>query len=204
MPVPGIRIASKANLSGWAILSHEFSKLPHRRDRRKKSPSVSECVYLSANRFSKAWKNEIQLLIFVFRFPTILKNGIQSSCFVFRFFTTLENVIPISISVFRFFSTLENGIPISTSVFRILFSYDIGKRSSNFHFCLSFFYSIKNGFDFSLSFSYGIEKNEKSNFRFSFFKKRKWNWRLPGNSKWKRKEQQQPITIQQLPAQCFL
>ena len=30
-----LRIASKANPSGWAILSHEFSKLPHRRDRRK-------------------------------------------------------------------------------------------------------------------------------------------------------------------------
>ena len=29
---------------GWAILSHEFSKLPHRRDRRKKSPSVSVSI----------------------------------------------------------------------------------------------------------------------------------------------------------------
>ena len=36
-----LRIASKANPSGWAILSHEFSKLPHRSDRRKKSPGVS-------------------------------------------------------------------------------------------------------------------------------------------------------------------
>ena len=44
------------------------------------------------------------------------------------------------------------------------------KWNSNFHFCISFFYSIKNGFDFSFSFSYDIEKNEKSNFRFSFFK----------------------------------
>ena len=37
-----LRIASKANPSGWAILSHEFSKLPHCRDRRKKSPGVSD------------------------------------------------------------------------------------------------------------------------------------------------------------------
>ena len=39
-----LRIASKANPSGWAILSHEFSKLPHRRDRRKKSPDVSASI----------------------------------------------------------------------------------------------------------------------------------------------------------------
>ena len=30
-----LRIASKANPSGWTILLHDFSKLPHRRDRRK-------------------------------------------------------------------------------------------------------------------------------------------------------------------------
>ena len=39
-----LRIASKANPSGWAILSQEFSKLPHRRDRRKKSPGVSASI----------------------------------------------------------------------------------------------------------------------------------------------------------------
>ena len=39
-----LRIASKANPSGWAFLSHEFSKLPHRRDRRKKSPGVSASI----------------------------------------------------------------------------------------------------------------------------------------------------------------
>ena len=39
-----LRIASKVNPSGWAILSHEFSKLPHPRDRRKKSPSVSAII----------------------------------------------------------------------------------------------------------------------------------------------------------------
>ena len=39
-----LRIASKANPSGWAILSHEFSKLPHRRDRRKQSPGVSASI----------------------------------------------------------------------------------------------------------------------------------------------------------------
>ena len=38
------QIASKANPSGWAILSDEFSKLPHRRDRRKKSPGVSASI----------------------------------------------------------------------------------------------------------------------------------------------------------------
>ena len=37
-------IASEANPSGWAILSHEFSKLPHRCNRRKKSPSVSASI----------------------------------------------------------------------------------------------------------------------------------------------------------------
>ena len=39
-----LRIASEANPSGWAILSHEFSKLPHRRNRRKQSPSVSASI----------------------------------------------------------------------------------------------------------------------------------------------------------------
>ena len=39
-----LRIASKVNPSGWVILSHEFLKLPHRRDRRKKSPSVSASI----------------------------------------------------------------------------------------------------------------------------------------------------------------
>ena len=39
-----LRIARKANPSSWAILSNEFSKLPHRRDRRKKSPSVSASI----------------------------------------------------------------------------------------------------------------------------------------------------------------
>ena len=39
-----LRIASKANPSGWAILSHEFSELPHRRDRRKKSPGVAASI----------------------------------------------------------------------------------------------------------------------------------------------------------------
>ena len=39
-----LRIASEANPSGWTILSHEFSKLPHRRDRRKKSPGVSASI----------------------------------------------------------------------------------------------------------------------------------------------------------------
>ena len=39
-----LRIASKASPSGWAILSHDFSKLPHRRDQRKKSPAVSASI----------------------------------------------------------------------------------------------------------------------------------------------------------------
>ena len=39
-----LQIASKTNSSGWTILSHEFSKLPHRRDRRKKSQSVSTSI----------------------------------------------------------------------------------------------------------------------------------------------------------------
>ena len=40
-----LRIASKANPSGWVIFSHDFSKLPHRRDRRKKkSPGVSVSI----------------------------------------------------------------------------------------------------------------------------------------------------------------
>ena len=48
-----LQIASKADPSGWAILSHEFSKLPHRRDRRKKSP---RCVRINQKRFSLAIK----------------------------------------------------------------------------------------------------------------------------------------------------
>ena len=39
-----LRIASKANPSGLAILSHDCSKLPHRRDRRKKWPGVSASI----------------------------------------------------------------------------------------------------------------------------------------------------------------
>ena len=50
-----LRIASKVNQPGWAVLSHDFSKLPsmeprnkvevsHHRDRRKKSPGVSASV----------------------------------------------------------------------------------------------------------------------------------------------------------------
>ena len=40
-----LRIASKANPSGWAILSHEISKLPYRRDgRKKKPPGVSASI----------------------------------------------------------------------------------------------------------------------------------------------------------------
>ena len=40
-----LRIASKAKRSGWAILSaHEFSKLPHRWDRRKNSPGESASI----------------------------------------------------------------------------------------------------------------------------------------------------------------
>ena len=39
-----LRITGKVNQSGWAILLHEFLKLPHRRDRRKKSPSVSASI----------------------------------------------------------------------------------------------------------------------------------------------------------------
>ena len=50
-----LRIASKVNQSGWAILSHGFSKRPsmepgnkvegpHRRDRPKKSPGLSASI----------------------------------------------------------------------------------------------------------------------------------------------------------------
>ena len=50
-----LRIAGKVNQSGWAIISHDFSKLPsmepgnkievpHHRDRRKKSPGMSTSV----------------------------------------------------------------------------------------------------------------------------------------------------------------
>ena len=48
-------IASKANPSGWAILSHEFWKLPHCRDRRKKSSGVSASIG-GENRLRSAYK----------------------------------------------------------------------------------------------------------------------------------------------------
>ena len=54
-----LRIADKVNPSGWAILSHEFSKLPHRRDRRKKWPSISPAASIGGKnrlRFSLAIK----------------------------------------------------------------------------------------------------------------------------------------------------
>ena len=53
----GLRIASKANPSGWVIfriLSHDFSKLPHRCDRRKKSPSVS-----ASNGGENRWRSNL-------------------------------------------------------------------------------------------------------------------------------------------------
>ena len=52
-----LRMASKVNPSGWAILSHDFSKLPHRRDWRKKTPSVSALIGgENCKRFSLAIK----------------------------------------------------------------------------------------------------------------------------------------------------
>ena len=47
-----LRITSEVNPSGWAILSHEFLKLPHHRDRRKKSPSVSASISSLAIKFA--------------------------------------------------------------------------------------------------------------------------------------------------------
>ena len=46
-----LRIASEANPRGWAILSHEFSKLSHRRDQRKK---IARCVHINRRRKSLA------------------------------------------------------------------------------------------------------------------------------------------------------
>ena len=71
---------------------------------------------------------------------------------VFRFFTTLENGIPIStfVFVFCFPTILENGIPTTISVFR-------------------FSIALKTDLNFLFRFRMAL-KNEKSNFRFSFFK----------------------------------
>ena len=44
-----LQIVSKANPSGWAILSHDFSKLPQRRDWRKQ---IAKCVRF--NRWRKS------------------------------------------------------------------------------------------------------------------------------------------------------
>ena len=51
IPRSSLRIAREVNPSGWAIFLHDFSKLPHRRDRRKKSPSVSALIG-GENRFA--------------------------------------------------------------------------------------------------------------------------------------------------------
>ena len=52
-----LRIASKANPSGWAILSHEFSKLYIAAYRRKKSPGVFASIGgKNRKRFSLAMK----------------------------------------------------------------------------------------------------------------------------------------------------
>ena len=93
---------------------------------------TSECVYLSANRFSMAWENGIQMPFtffvfawhwktdFVFRFRFTLKNGYE---FQFSFFVFASLWKTDMNFVFRFRITLENGFKL-----RFSFSHHFEKR----------------------------------------------------------------------------
>ena len=54
-----LQIISKVNLSGWGILSHEFLKLPHRRDRRKK------CVRINL------WRKSLAIISLAIKYAAI-------------------------------------------------------------------------------------------------------------------------------------
>ena len=93
---------------------------------------TSECVYLSANRFSMAWENGIQMPFtffvfawhwktdFVFRFRFTLKNGYE---FQFSFFVFASLWKTDMNFVFRFRITLKNGFKL-----RFSFSHHFEKR----------------------------------------------------------------------------
>ena len=70
--------------------------------------SLSQCVYLSTNRFSMAWENGIQIPFPFFVFAWHWKTDLNFA-FCFSFSPNFEKRIWTSFFVFRFRMTLKNG-----------------------------------------------------------------------------------------------
>ena len=83
---------------------------------------VKQCVYLSANRFSMAWENGIQIPFPFFVFAWHWKTDLNFA-FCFSFSPNFEKRIWTSFFVFRFRITLKNGYE-----FRFSFSHHFEKR----------------------------------------------------------------------------
>ena len=84
--------------------------------------SLSQCVYLSTNRFSMAWENGIQIPFPFFVFAWHWKTDLNFA-FCFSFSPNFEKRIWTSFFVFRFRITLKNGYE-----FRFSFSHHFEKR----------------------------------------------------------------------------
>ena len=102
---------------------------------------TSECVYLSANRFSMAWENGIQMPFTFFVFAWHWKTD-----FVFRFRFTLKNGYEFQFSFFVFASLWKTDM---NFVFALLWKTDL-------NFVFRFRITLKNGFEFRFSFLYGL------------------------------------------------
>ena len=84
--------------------------------------SLSQCVYLSTNRFSMAWENGIQIPFPFFVFAWHWKTDLNFA-FCFSFSPNFEKRIWTSFFVFRFRITLKNGYE-----FRFSFSHHFEKQ----------------------------------------------------------------------------
>ena len=112
-----------------------------------------KCVYLSANRFSMAWENGIQMPSTFFVFAWHWKTGLNFA-FCFSFSLNFEKRFWTSYFFFRFCITLKNGYEFR---FRIIL-----KKGYEFRFSFSqvwillfvfrFRLTLKNGFELRISF----------------------------------------------------
>ena len=112
----------------------------------------SECVYLSANRFSMAWEKRIQVPYPFFVFAWHWKTDLNFA-FCFSFSPNFEKRYWTSYYVFRLPITLKNGYQFQFSFF--VFA-SLWKTDMNFVF--RFRITLKNGFEFRFSFSHHFEK----------------------------------------------
>ena len=87
--------------------------------------SLSQCVYLSTNRFSMAWENGIQIPFpFFFGFRMTLKNRFEF-CFLFFVFASLWKTHLNFVFCFSFSHHFEKRIWISFFVFTSLWKTDL-------------------------------------------------------------------------------